>query len=152
MYIYIEIFLVVMLCALIWFIVRFVTKFFLKIVLIVFAFLIGFLGFWYLSNKNIFDTMSQFYCSDKDESKKIKCECFVLNINSDFEKRFNPFQIDSIKNDPIKSITEFKASYDNKKEDISACFKKKGLSSSLAEEIKNDIIEKTTGFLMSFDE
>ncbi len=152
MNIYIEIFLVIILCVLIWFVIRFVTKFFLKIVLIVFAFLIAFLGFWYLSDKNIFDTMSQFYCSDKNDSKKIKCECFVSNINSDLEKRFNASQIDSIKNDPIKSIAEFKFSYDNKKEDISACFKNKGLSSSLAEEIKNDIIEKAAGFLKSFDE
>jgi len=147
MSIYIEIFLVIILCILIWFIIRFITKFFLKIVLIVFAFLIAFFGFWYLSNKNIFDTMSQFYCSDKNKSKKIKCECFVSNINSDFEKRFNASQIDSIKHDPIKSIAEFKISYDNKKEDISACFKKNGLSSSLVEEVKNDIIEKAKGFL-----
>jgi len=149
---YIEIFLVVILCVCVWFIIRFVTKFFFKIFLIFFTCLIIFLGFWYLSNKNIFDTMSQLYCSNQDDSKNIKCECFVLNINSDFKSRFKQSQIDSIKNDPIRSIKEFKISYDNKKEDISVCFTKNGLSSSLVEEIKKDIIDKTTGFFKSFEE
>ncbi len=145
-------FLVIIFCVCIWFIIRFVTKLLFKIVLITFTLLIIFLGFWYLSNKNIFDTMNQLYCNDDGGIKNIKCECFVLNINSDFEKRFDKFQIDSIKNDPIRSMKEFKISYNNKKEDINNCFSKNGLSSNLVEEIKNDIIEKTTFFLKSFKE
>ena len=49
--------------------------------------------------------MSKLYCNktESDKTNNLKCNCFVLPIKNDFEKRFTPSERDSIKNDSIKN-------------------------------------------------
>ena len=89
--------------------------------------------------------MNEIYCTDIN-SNKLKCKCFVLNINKDLEENFSLAEIDSIKSHPIESMTQFIKSYESKKENIKICFEENGLPGGIVEEIKFDLIKKTSNF------
>ena len=77
---------------------------------------------------------------------ELKCKCFVLNINKDLDENFSSAEIDSIKNNPIESMTQFVKSYESKKEKIRICFEENGFPGGIVEEIKFDLIKKTSSF------
>tara|TARA_B100000900_G_scaffold207814_1_gene176231 strand:- start:41 stop:325 length:285 start_codon:yes stop_codon:yes gene_type:complete len=89
--------------------------------------------------------MNELYCTNIN-SNELKCKCFVLNINKDLEENFSSTEIDSIKNNTIESMAQFVKSYENKKENIRICFEKNGFPGGVVEEIKFDLIKKTSGF------
>tara|TARA_B100001057_G_scaffold501266_1_gene622868 strand:+ start:1200 stop:1484 length:285 start_codon:yes stop_codon:yes gene_type:complete len=94
--------------------------------------------------------MNELYCTNIN-SIELKCKCFVLNINKDLEENFSSTEIDSIKNNTIESMAQFVKSYENKKENIRICFEENGFPGGIVEEIKVDLIKKTSSFFDSKD-
>ena len=140
-----QIFAILLVCFLSWLIIKFITKVFIKIVLVFLILSISFVSYFHFTKKNIFDTMNELYCSDNN-SNELKCKCFVLNINKDLEESFSKSKVDSIKNNTLKSMTYFIKSYENKKDDIKFCFEENGVTGGIVEEIKVDLIKKTSSF------
>ena len=143
-----QIVIIIFSCLFIWLIIKFVTKVLLKIVFLFLILVVSFFAYFHFSKTNIFDKMNELYCVQNKSVENLKCKCFVLNITEDFEKN-NKNEVEQIKKNTLKSMNEFLESYDNKKEDIRDCFEKNGASGNLVEEIKNDLIEKTTSFFKS---
>ena len=141
----IHFFLIILSFILIWFIIKYVTKFLFKLSLLFLVMIISIFSFFYFTKKNIFDTMNELYCTNIN-SNELKCKCFVLNINKDLEENFSSTEIDSIKNNTIKSMAQFVKSYENKKENIRICFEENGFPGGIVEEIKVDLIKKTSNF------
>ena len=141
----IHFFLIILSFILIWFIIKYVTKFLFKLLLLLLVIIISIFSFFYFTKKNIFDTMNEIYCTEMN-SNELKCKCFVLNINKDLEENFSSAEIDSIKNNPIESMTQFVKSYESKKEKIRICFEENGFPGGIVEEIKFDLIKKTSSF------
>ena len=140
-----QIFAILLVCLLSWLIVKFITKVFIKIVLVILILTISFVSYFHFTKKNIFDTMNELYCADNN-SNELKCKCFVLNINKDLEESFSKSKVDSIKNNTLKSMTYFIKSYENKKDKIKVCFEENGVAGGIVEEIKVDLIKKTSNF------
>ena len=140
-----QIFAILFVCLLSWLIVKFITKVFIKIVLMILILTISFVSYFHFTKKNIFDTMNELYCTDNN-SNELKCKCFVLNINKDLEESFSKSKVDSIKNNTLKSMTYFIKSYENKKDNIKVCFEENGVPGGIVEEIKVDLIKKTSNF------
>ncbi|MBH76433.1 MAG: hypothetical protein CMP68_04795 [Flavobacteriales bacterium] len=146
----IHFFLIILSFILIWFIIKYVTKFLFKLSLLFLVMIISIFSFFYFTKKNIFDTMNELYCTNIN-SIELKCKCFVLNINKDLEENFSSTEIDSIKNNTIESMAQFVKSYENKKENIRICFEENGFPGGIVEEIKVDLIKKTSSFFDSKD-
>ena len=140
-----QIFAILLVCFLSWLIIKFITKVFIKIVLVFLILSISFVSYFHFTKKNIFDTMNELYCADNN-SNELKCKCFVFNINKDLEESFSKSKVDSIKNNTLKSMTYFIKSYENKKDDIKVCFEENGVAGGIVEEIKVDLIKKTSSF------
>ncbi len=130
-------------------IIKFVTKFLFKVVLFCLIISIGIFSYFHFSKKNIFDTMNELYCSEKKSPEDLKCKCFAKHIMYSFDLRSDNLtrsQVDSIKKNTFKSMMYFIESYEDSQESIRNCFEENGVSGGMAEEIKNDLIQKTTSF------
>jgi len=127
----------------IYLIVKFVTKFFFRISLIILILLISYFSFFHFYKENIFDLMTNTYCIENEESKNVKCDCFVNKINEQLNDSYNFNEIEKIKGNSFKSTKVFLESYNLKKNEIRNCFEKNGFSAKLVDDLKENIIKKT---------
>ena len=117
------------------FAIKYITKIIFKLLILIVIFLSGLILYQQLSNTNMIDNVESLYCHDNEVN--IKCECFVMPILADLNKRFpSENEIEKIKSQKIKSNTEFLKSFTNVEEEIKICFEEKNESIGIFLELK----------------
>ena len=129
-----------------WIVFKLLTRFIFKIVLPIVILLIGgYFVYQYYGPGNLIEDIKELYC-EGNNADEVKCECFVKPISSDLKSRLSADEQDALKDNPYKSFEELLTSYKNKQEEINDCFKSKGETKSMADDILKDIEELMPNF------
>jgi len=141
-----QIIIIIVAISVAWIVFKLLTRFIFKIVLPILILLIGvYFVYQYFGPGNLLEDITELYCEGNDVDE-VKCECFVKPIISDLESRLSVEALLELKNNPLKSAEEFHTSYKNKQEEINSCFKSKGKTNSMADDILKDIKELISNF------
>ena len=129
-----------------WIVFKLITRIIFKIILPILIVLIGgYFAYQYYGPGNLMNDITSLYCEGSNVDE-VKCECFVKPIILDMESRLTSQQILDFENDPLKSTEELFISYQNVKDEINSCFKSKGKSESIVDDMLKDIKYLISGF------
>ena len=140
--------LIIVLIALVaaWIVFKLITRIIFKILLPILIVLIGgYFAYQYYGPGNLMNDITSIYCEGSNVDE-VKCECFVKPIILDMESRLTSQQILDFENDPLKSTEELFISYQNVRDEINSCFKSKGKSESIVDDMLKDIKYLISGF------
>ena len=129
-----------------WIVFKLITRIIFKIILPILIVLIGgYFAYQYYGPGNLMKDVTRLYCEGSNVDE-VKCECFVKPIILDMESRLTSQQILDFENDPLKSTEELFISYQNVRDEINSCFKSKGKSESIVDDMLKDIKYLISGF------
>ena len=129
-----------------WIVFKLITRIIFKIILPILIVLIGgYFAYQYYGPGNLMKDVTRLYCEGSNIDE-VKCECFVKPIILDMESRLTSKQILDFENDPLKSTEELFISYQNVRDEINSCFKSKGKSESIVDDMLKDIKYLISGF------
>ena len=129
-----------------WIVFKLITRIIFKIILPILIVLIGgYFAYQYYGPGNLMNDITSLYCEGSNVDE-VKCECFVKPIILDMESRLTSQQILDFENDPLKSTEELFISYQNVRDEINSCFKSKGKSESIVDDMLKDIKYLISGF------
>jgi hypothetical protein len=129
-----------------WIVFKLITRIIFKIILPILIVLIGgYFAYQYYGPGNLMKDVTRLYCEGSNIDE-VKCECFVKPIILDMESRLTSQQILDFENDPLKSTEELFISYQNVRDEINSCFKSKGKSESIVDDMLKDIKYLISGF------
>ena len=129
-----------------WIVFKLITRIIFKIILPILIVLIGgYFAYQYYGPGNLMNDITSLYCEGSNVDE-VKCECFVKPIILDMESRLTSQQILDFENNPLKSTEELFISYQNVKDEINSCFKSKGKSESIVDDMLKDIKYLISGF------
>ncbi len=123
-------------------VIKSVTKILFRLIIISLILTAAVIGYQVYSGTNIIDNISNTYCKAKNNT--VKCECFVKPIILNLEERLTKEGLEELKENKLRTNTEFIKSYKIQEKEIKKCFKELGESNGILEDILNDI--KKSGF------
>ena len=129
-----------------WIVFKLITRVIFKIILPILIMLIGgYFAYQYYGPGSLMNDITSLYCEGSNVDE-VKCECFVKPIILDMESRLTSQQILDFENNPLKSTEELFISYQNVRDEINSCFKSKGKSESIVDDMLKDIKYLISGF------
>jgi len=141
-----QLFIIVIALLVAWIVFKLITRIIFKIILPILIVLIGgYFAYQYYGPGNLMKDVTRLYCEGSNVDE-VKCECFVKPIILDMESRLTSQQILDFENDPLKSTEELFISYQNVRDEINSCFKSKGKSESIVDDMLKDIKYLISGF------
>lgn len=123
-------------------VIKSVTKILFRLIIVSLILTAAVIGYQVYSGTNIIDNISNTYC--KTDNNMVKCECFVKPIISNLEERLTKEGLEALKENKLRTNTEFIKSYKIQEKEIKECFNELGESNGILEDILNDI--KKSGF------
>ena len=121
-------------------VIKLVTKILFKLIIIIIILTGGFITYQIFSGTNIIDDVNMLYC-EGENIDEIKCKCFVMPIIQDLESKYNTKELIDLKSKKLRANTEFIKSYKLKEKEIKICFETHNQSTSILDEIFDNIKE-----------